>query len=89
MFNLLKQIFFLFLFVFCQLFGLVDLLLLFALNFLRVRTEVRVQRDFVADGLPVVIDLLIQQFEQALREKLEVLDDRLLGRPKNKITNKF
>ena len=91
--DLLQQLLLLLLLFLGQLLSLVDLPLLLALDLLGVGPEVGVERDLVADRLPIVVDFLVEKLEQARREELEILHDRLLGRSeageKNDVTVKL
>merc|ERR1711971_569620 len=79
---LLQQVFLLQLLILGQLLCFINLSLLLLLNPLGICPKVRVEGNFVANGVPVVVDLLVQQFKQTSREELEVLDDWLLWWPR-------
>ena len=79
--TLAKELLLLLLLLLGQLDGLVDLALLLLLDLLGVVAEVGVEGHPVANGLAVVVDLLVEELEQPRREELEVLHDGLLRGP--------
>merc|ERR1719295_480269 len=73
--TLLQEFLLFLLLILRQLLSIVNLPLLFALDFFRVGAKVSVDGHLVTHGLAVVVDFLIQKLKQPGRKELEVLDN--------------
>lgn len=78
--SLSQQVLLLELFIFCKRFGFVDFSLFLLLLFTGFRTELDIFGNLVAEGLSVVVDLLVEEFKQTRRKELEVLNYWLFWR---------